>query len=275
MPIRRRRAVPGGQTALMRRPPFAAVAALYVAVVAMLTILSRLPSYSSDLAAFVALALTMPAGLLYPLLALVPDHLGWHALPLLALLDAFVLRLLHRLLPGDPVVREVENRLHGALVATRLKVTPMAHAGRRRERSLLLRDVPIDYPRLVGVYRDLWQGDGLRVRQQAEPLAVRAYDAEGYEFSLEAGPGVFGDAVLRVAAPPAGRRVFLAGLAAGGGPGLVAALSATYPALLLTGSGALVLGLSCLAVPRTRAFGGGLLLGGVPALVVLLLYGRA
>lgn len=259
----------------MRRLPFAAAAILYAAAVAMLTVVSRLPSTSSDLPAFLALALTLPAGLLYPLLAGVPDHLGWYALPLLAVLNAFALRLLRRLLPGDPVAGAVEGRLHDALVATRLKVTPMAQAGRRRERGLLLRDVPIEYPRLVGVYRDLWQEAGLRVRQQPEPLALRAYDAEGYEFSLEAGPGVFGDAVLRVAAPPAGRRVFLAGLATGGVPCLVAALSAAYPALLLTGCGALVLGVACLVAPRTRAFGGGLLLGGVPALLVLLLYGAA
>ena len=50
--------------------PFAAAAALHVAVVAMLTILSRLPSCSSDLAGFVALALPLPAGPLYPLPAL-------------------------------------------------------------------------------------------------------------------------------------------------------------------------------------------------------------
>lgn len=259
----------------MHRLRFVPAAALYVAVVTMLTIVARWPSSSADLAAFVAVALTMPAGLLYPLLALVPDHLGWHAVPLLAVLNAGTLRLLHRLLPRDPVPREVEERLHHALVSTRLKVTPMAHAGRRAERSLLLRDVPIAYPQLVGVYHDLWRAAGLRVRQQAEPLALRAYDADGFEFSLEAGPGVFGDAVLRVAAPPGGRGVFVAGLAAGGVPCLAAALSATYPALLLTGCGALVLGLSCLAAPRTRAFGGGLLLGGGPALLVLLAYGAA
>ncbi len=259
----------------MRRLPFAPVATLYVAAVAALTVVSRLPCCSGDLAAFVALALTMPAGLLYPLAALVPDHLGWYALPLLAVLNAVALRRLRRVLPRDPVARNVESRLHGALISTGLAVTPMAHAGRRRERSLLLRDVPIAYPQLVGVYRDLWQEAGLRVRQRPEPLALRAYDAEGYEFSLEAGPGVFGDAVLRVTAPPAGRGVFVAGLAAGGVPCLVAALSATYPALLLTGCGALVLGLSCLTAPRARAFGGGLLLGGVPALLVLWLYGTA
>lgn len=256
----------------MARLRFVPVATLYVAVVAMLTIAGRLSSYSADLAAFVALALTLPAGVLYPLLALVPDHRGWYALPLLAVLNAGVLRLLHRVLPRGPVAREVEHRLHHALISTRLPVTPMAHAGGRRERGLLLRDVPIAYPQLVAVYRDLWQAAGLRVRQQDEPMTLRAYDARGYEFSLEAGPGVFGDAVLRVAAPPAGRRVFAAGLAAGAVPGLVAALSAAYPALLLIGCGALILGLSCLVTPRTRVFGGGLLLGGGPALWVLLIF---
>jgi hypothetical protein len=263
----------------MPRLRFAPVATVYVAVVALLTVAGRLPSYPGDLAAFVALALTLPAGLLHPLLALVPErvgwpeHLGWYALPLLALLNAFLLRLLRRIAPRDPVARAVENRLHSALVATRLPVTPMARPGHGRERSLLLRDVPIEFPKLVGVYRELWRDSGLRVQERPEPLALQAYDAEGYEFSLEAGPGVFGDAVLRVAAPPPGRRVFAAGLATGGVPCAVAAVVAAYPMLLLTGCLALIGGLACLATPRTRAFGRGLLLGGVPALAVLLLYG--
>ncbi|MEU8228769.1 hypothetical protein AB0C12_04085 [Actinoplanes sp. NPDC048967] len=259
----------------MRRLRFAPVATCYVIVVALLTLAGRRWSPYADLAVFVAVVLTMPAGLLSPLLALVPDHLGWYALPLLAVLNAFVLRGLSRVLPRDPIARGVENRLHSALVSTRLKVTPMLHSGRRRERSLLLRDVPIAYPQLVGVYHELWRDSGLRVREVPEPLALRAYDGEGYAFSLEAGPGVFGDAVLTVA-PPAGRRWgFAAGLVAGGVPGAIAAVSAAYPALLLTGCGALVGGLACLTVPRTRAFGRGLLLGGGPALAVLLLYGTA
>ncbi|GAA3345739.1 hypothetical protein GCM10020358_53910 [Amorphoplanes nipponensis] len=259
----------------MPRLPFAPVAAGYVAVVALLTVAGRLAPRHADLAAFVALAATLPTGLLYPLLALIPDHHGWYALPLLAAGNAFVLRSLRRAVPRDPVARGVEDRLHLALVSTRLAVTPMMRPGRRRERSLLLRDVPIEFPRLVGVYRDLWHDAGLRVRQQQEPLALRAYDREGYEFSLEAGPGVFGDAILRVAAPPGRRWAFVAGLATGAVPCVTAALSATYPALLLTGCGALVGGLACLVVPRTRAFGRGLLTGGVPALAVLLVYAAA
>jgi hypothetical protein len=259
----------------MRRLRFAPVATCYVVVVALLTVAGRPSSSYADLAAFVAVVLTMPAGLLSPLLTLVPDHLGWYALPLLTVLNVFVLRLLIRILPRDPVARGVENRLHSALVSTRLKVTPMVHSGRRRERSLLLRDVPIAYPQLVGVYHDLWRDSGLRVREVPEPLELQAYDGEGYAFSLRAGPGVFGDAVLTVAPPAARRWRFAAGLVAGGVPCVVAALVAAYPALLLTGCGALVGGLACLTVPRTRAFGRGLLLGGGPALVVLLLYGTA
>ena len=259
----------------MRRLRFAPVATCYVVVVVMLTIAGRLSLPYADLAMFVAVVLTMPAGLLSPLLALVPGHFGWYALPLLAVLNAFVVRLLIRVLPRDPVARDVENRLHSALVSTRLKVTPMMHAGSRRERSLLLRDVPIAYPQLVGVYHDLWRDSGLRVRELPEPLALQAYDGEGYAFSLRAGPGVFGDAVLTVAPPAARRWGFAAGLTAGGVPCVVAALSTAYLALLLTGCGALVGGLACLAAPRTRAFGRGLLLGGVPALAVLLLYGSA
>jgi hypothetical protein len=259
----------------MRRLRFAPVASLYVAVVALLTVASRLPSYPRDLLSFVAVALTMPAGLGYPLLALVPRHLGWYALPALAVLNAFLVRGLARALPRDPVERGVEERLQEALVSTRLPVTPMARAGTGRERSLLLRDVPIVYPQLVGVYRELWQGSGLRVQERAEPVGLRAHDAAGYEFTLEPGPGVFGDAILRVAAPPARHGLFAAGLVTGGVPCVVAALSAAYPALLLTGCAALLGGLSCLAPSRTRAFGRGVLLGGVPALIVLLLYGTA
>lgn len=256
----------------MRRVRFAPAATGYVAVVALLTFAGRSPSHHSDLAAFVALVLTLPAGLLHPL---IPEQFAWYAVPVLAVLNAFVLRALRRLVPRDPVLSGVENRLHSALVSTRLPVTPMAHAARRRERSLLLRDVPIEFPKLVAVYRDLWRDSGLRVRQESEPPALRADDPEGYRFSLEPGPGVFGDAVLTVAAPPAAHRGFLAGLVAGAAPAIVAAFTATYPALLLIGCGALVGGLSCLAAPRTRGFGRGLLLGGGPALLILLLYGGA
>ncbi|MFI7540597.1 hypothetical protein [Actinoplanes sp. NPDC049599] len=259
----------------MGRLRFAPVATGYVAVVALLTVASRLPAYRSDLLSFVALAATLPTGLAYPLLALVPRHLGWYALPALALLNALVLRRLRRLLPRDPVARGVEDRLHRALVAIGVKVTPMARAGPRRTRGLLLRDVPIVYPQLVGVVGDRWREAGLRVRRQEEPLALRGYDAQGYEFSLEPGPGVFGDAVLTVTAPASRHRAFAAGLAAGGLPGMAAGLTATYPALLVTGCAALVGGLACLAAPHTRSFGRGMLLGGLPALLILWLYGTA
>ena len=259
----------------MRRLRFAPVTSGYVACVVLLTVAGRAPSAHADLAAFVAVLLTMPAALVLPVLALVPDHLGWYALPLVALLNAFVLRRLHRVLPRDPAAAGVEDRLHSALVSTGLAVTPMAQAGPRRTRSLLLRDVPIAYPQLMGVYGDLWRESGLRVEQMSEPPALRAYDGEGYEFSLRAGPGYFGDAILTVAAPPVRRRAVVAGLAVGAVPCVAAALSEAYPVLLLTGCGALVGGLACLAAPRTRGFGRGLLAGGVPALVVLLLYGPA
>ena len=257
----------------MGRLRFAPVATGYVAVVALFTVASRLPAYASDLLSFAALAATLPTGLLFPLLALLPHRLGWYALPVLALVNAFVLRGLRRLLPRDAVARGVEERLHHALVTIGLTVTPMAHAGRPRARSLLLRDVPIDYPRLVGVCRDRWREAGLRVRQQDEPLGLRGHDAQRYAFTLEPGPGVFGDAILTVTAPPSRHRAFAAGLAAGGVPVTVAGVTAAYPALLLTGCGALIGGLACLVTPRTRSFGRGLLLGGAPALVVLLLYG--
>jgi hypothetical protein len=253
----------------MGRVRFAPVATGYVVVVALLTVASRLPAYRSDLVGFVAVAATLPAGLVYPVLALVPHHLGWYALPLVALLNAFVLR---RLRTRD---RRVEDRLHRALVATGVKVTPMAQPGRRRQRSLLLRDVPIVYPQFVGVFRERWVEAGLRVRQQDEPLVLRGRDTEGYEFAVEPGPGVFGDALLSVTAPPSRHRAFAAGLTTGGVPCLVAALTEAYAGLLLIGCGALVGGLACLAGPRARAFGRGLLTGGGPALVVLLLYGLA
>jgi hypothetical protein len=251
----------------MGRLRFAPVATGYVVVVALLTVVGRLTPYQSDLVGFVAVTATWPTGLVHPLLGLVPGHFGWYGLPLVALVNAFVVRWMWR---RD---RSVEDRLHRALVATGVKVTPMVHAGRRRQRSLLLRDVPIVYPQFVGVFRERWVEAGLRVRQQEEPLALRGYDAQGYEFAVEPGPGVFGDAVLTVTAPPSRHAAFAAGLVTGGVPCIVAACSATDPALLLIGSGALVGGLACLAGPRARAFGRGLLTGGVPALVVLLLYG--
>lgn len=251
----------------MGRLRFAPVATGYVVVVALLTVAARLSPHQRDLIAFVAVAATLPTGLVHPLLGLVPLHLGWYALPLLALVNAFVLR---RVRTPD---RDVEDRLHRALVATGVKTTPMVHPGGRRQRSLLLRDVPIVYPQFVGVFREGWAEAGLRVRQQDEPLELRGYDTEGYEFAVTAGPGVFGDAVLTVTAPPGRHRAFAAGLVAGGAPCLVAALTEAYAGLLLIGLGALVGGLACLAGPRARAFGRGLLTGGLPALVVLLLYG--
>ena len=52
----------------MGRPRFAPVAAGYVAVVALLTVASRLPAYPSDLLSFAALAATLPVGLRHLLL---------------------------------------------------------------------------------------------------------------------------------------------------------------------------------------------------------------
>ena len=253
----------------MGRVRFAPVATGYVVGVALLTVASRLPAYESDLLGFAAVAVTLPTGLVYPLLALVPQHLGWYGLPLVALVNAFVLR---RMRFRD---HRIEDRLHRALVATGVKTTPMAQPEWRRQRSLLLRDIPIVYPQFVGVVHERWTEAGIRVRQEDEPLGLRGTDTEGYEFAMKPGPGVFGDAVLTVTAPARGHRAFLTGLVTAGAPGLVAALTEAYGGLLLIGGAALVGGLACLAGPRARAFGRGLLTGGVPALVVLLLYGFA
>ncbi|MET0495797.1 MAG: hypothetical protein ABW000_21940 [Actinoplanes sp.] len=120
---------------------------------------------------------------------------------------------------------EVDDRLTRALLETGLTVTPMARGrgtvshesgGRCRRQSLLLRDVPIPFRQLVVLYRDLWQQTGLRVQERTEPLGLRAYDAEGYEFLLEEGPGYFGDAVLQVSSPPCGSRVRVVLLVAAG-----------------------------------------------------------
>jgi hypothetical protein len=120
---------------------------------------------------------------------------------------------------------QVDDRLIRALLETGLAVTPMARGrgtvrhedgGRCRRQSLLLRDVPIPFRQLVALYRDLWQQSGLRVQERAEPLGLRAYDAEGYEYLLEEGPGYFGDAVLQVSSPPAGSRARVGLLVAAG-----------------------------------------------------------
>ena len=87
----------------------------------------------------------------------------------------------------------MDRRLGQALVGAGVAVTPMAHGrgprrtgtGVRMAQSLLLRDVPIPYRELVGVYREHWLRAGLRVQERADPPGVRAYDAEDYEYLLE------------------------------------------------------------------------------------------
>jgi hypothetical protein len=156
----------------------------------------------------------------------------------------------------------------------------------RVERSLDLRDLPMPYRDLLGMFRAMWQHAGLAVQERPDPPALRAYDEQGYEFLVE--PGPFGEAVLQVASPPAKERGFLAGALVSGIPtaalfalGVISYVttgagagspSPLIAGCVLVGPAALIGGVLFLFRFPTRAFGRGMLLGGLPSLAVALLY---
>jgi hypothetical protein len=281
-----------------------ALAALYVGLVvlcAAVGIWAPLPSLTT-----LALVLTLPAGFAYGPLGFLPG-LARLALPAagdlaphvvnvvligaLAVADVFVLRWLCRVLPADPAAAGVEDRLDRTLVGSGVAVTPMARKTERvrtetgqvrLERSLDLRDLPMPYRDLLGMFRAMWLAAGLRVHERPDPPAVQAYDAQGYEFLVE--PGPYGEAVLQVASPPARERGFVTGALVSGLPSVVLFLLGLFLAAggdsrqpliagcLVVGPGALILGLLCQFRHRAQMFGRGLLLGGLPSLAVALLY---
>ncbi|MFI5935450.1 hypothetical protein [Actinoplanes sp. NPDC051494] len=255
------------------------VIAAYVAVVTLLSAFPALP-----VARAAVLALTLPAGLLLPtgpLGGVPPRVAGILLAAVCALGNAFLVRAVRWALRPRRAEAAVGRRLEHALTTLRLPVTPMARSRGtvrdgpwrlRRERSLLLRDVPIAFRELTGVCRGLWTAGGLWVQERAEPPALRAFDSAGYEFRLEPAPGPFGDAVLTVSAPPRRDLGFLTGLVLAGVPavffltgrGLLPA--APDPDLVLTvglvttGIGALVAGVVAVLRPATRHVGAGLLM---------------
>ncbi|WP_067501447.1 hypothetical protein [Actinoplanes sp. TFC3] len=275
----------------------------YVAVVTLLATAGWLPvgflhrpavETSGLIIAFVA---TLPTSVL----ALIPVAFGL-PVPVVACLTAIANVLtvhgLRRVGPGR-LDGLLQQRLAEALTATQVPVTPMARgrrtgrteAGRRfRERSLLLRDVPMAFRDLAGLYRTSWQQAGLRLQEREQPPALRASDAEGYVLQLEAASGYFGDVVLQVSSPPRRYPGVPGGLAVSVIPALllaggVLALplrpgSATWAvvgaqvllvALEATGGIALLGGVVYVLWPLTRALGIGLL-GGAATTGVLLLF---
>jgi hypothetical protein len=283
---------------------FRALAALYVGLVVLCAaagIWAPLPSLTT-----LALVLTLPTGFAYGPLDFLPG-LARLALPAagdlaphvvnvvliggLAVANVFVLRWARHMLPGDPAAAGVADRLDRTLVGSGVAVTPMARRTERvrtetgqvrLERSLDLRDLPMPYRDLLGMFRAMWQRAGLSVQERPDPPAVRAYDGQGYEFLVE--PGPYGEAVLQVASPPARERGFVTGALVSGLPtavlfllGLAGYLDSRHPIYplilgsLVVGPGALVIGLLCQFRHRTRMFGRGLLLGGLPSLAVALL----
>jgi hypothetical protein len=274
-----------------------AVAVLYVAVVglcAAMGIWGTRPGLST-----LALVLTLPTGFAYGPLSLViarvqflPDVVNTAVITTLAAGNILVLGWLRRALPADPAASGVEDRLARTLVGSGVTVTPMARKSERvrtatgevrLERSLDLRDLPMPYRDLLGLFRTMWQHAGLSVQDRPDPPAVRAYDEQGYEFLVE--PGPYGEAVLQVASPPARERGFVIGALVGGVPtlalfglGLSRYLSAgdvmvpMVDGCVLVGPAALIGGVLLLFRFPTRAFGRGLLLGGLPSLAVALLY---
>jgi hypothetical protein len=287
-----------GETGRLR-----ALAGLYVGFVvlcAAIGIVGELPGLST-----LALVLTLPAGFGYGplgvLLRVLPVDppvvrtvLNLVLIGALAVVNVSVLRWARRVLPADPAAVGVADRLTRTLVGSGVSVTPMARRTERvrsdsgevrLERSLDLRDLQMPYRELLGVFGSLWHRAGLRVQQRPDPPALRAFDEQGYEFLVE--PGEFGEAVLQVASPPARERGFLLGALVSGVPtvllfafGLVLFLatggdSALFPLILgclVTGPGSLAVGVLCLFRFRSRAFGRGLILGGLPSLIVALLY---
>ncbi|GAA2508569.1 hypothetical protein [Winogradskya humida] len=246
-----------------------------VAYVGLVTLVALLLRNAADVALVV---LTLPAGLAVryaPGSADLPVELVY---PVAAVLNVLVLTAVSLTDPARRAEAGVEQRLSVALTSSRLPVTPMFHshgtvpAGPVRgriERSLLLRDVPLAFPELAGVYRDHWQGAGLRVQERTGPPALRALDDQGYELRIEPAPGHFGDTVLQVLSPPRLQPRFTAGLVAGG---LVAAAVLLWARVSPTGFAAGfdtpgALRFATLAVlagvglaltwPSTRAFGVG------------------
>jgi hypothetical protein len=247
-----------------------------------------------------ALVLTLPAGFAYGPLSLAVGlvHFSPHVVNValigaLAIGNVAVLRWLWRVVPADPAAFAVADRLEVALSGSGVILTPLARptarvrtgAGLvRLERSLDLRDLPMPYRDLLGMFRAMWQRGGLTVQERRDPPAVLAYDAEGYEYLVE--PGPYGEAVLQVASPPARERGYLLGALVSGVPtvalfgfGLAGYLGAGAPdqdalvaGCLVVGPAALTIGVLCLFGHGSRAFGRGLSLGGLPSLAVALLY---
>lgn len=211
----------------MVRRRFLWAALLYVVLVSALGGAARAAPYPLNHTALAAArTLVVPAGVVAYLW---PGLLGplpvWAQVMPLAVVNAGLVWAASRQGPWRRRrIRAAEERLTWALTATGLPVTPMAHACgtrrdapglRRYEHSLLLRDVPVPYRELVGVYRNLWGGAGLAVQETAEPVGLRARDEAGFELRLAEGPGVFGDAVLLVASPPWRTHRILAGVLTG------------------------------------------------------------
>jgi hypothetical protein len=287
---------------------FRALAALYVGLVVLCAAVGIWASYPG--LTTLALVLTLPTGFAYGPLGFLPGlarvvlpaagDLAPHVVNVmliggLAVANVFVLRWLRRVLPADPAAAGVADRLDRTLVGSGVAVTPMARRTERvrtetgqvrLERSLDLRDLPMPYRDLLGMFRAMWQGAGLSVQERPDPPAVRAYDEQGYEFLVE--PGPFGEAVLQVASPPARERGFVTGALVGGLPTAVLFLLGVaryvgagsgrhpmFPLLagcLVVGPFTLVVGLLCQFRRRAQMFGRGLLLGGLPSLAVALLY---
>jgi hypothetical protein len=288
---------------------FRAPAALYVGLV---VLCAAVGIWAPQLSlTTLALVLTLPAGFAYGPLGFLPGlarlalpgagDLAPHVVNVvliggLAVANVYVLRWLSRVLPADPAAAGVADRLDRTLVGSGVAVTPMPRKTERvrtetgqvrLERSLDLRDLPMPYRDLLGMFRAMWQRAGLSVRERPDPPAVRACDEQGYEFLVE--PGPFGEAVLRVASPPARERGFVTGALVSGVPtvvlfllGLARYVAAggdgqppSYPLIagcLVVGPGALVIGVLCQFRHRAQRFGRGLLLGGLPSLAVALLY---
>jgi hypothetical protein len=282
-----------------------ALAVLYITVVGLCAaagIWGARPGLST-----LALVLTLPAGFAYGPLSLVidqvrflPEVVNTVVIVTLAAGNVVVLGWLRRALPADPAASGVQDRLARTLVGSGVTVTPMARKSQRVrtptgevrvERSLDLRDLPMPYRDLLGMFRVMWQHAGLAVQERPDPPAVRAYDSQGYEFLVE--PGPYGEAVLQVASPPARERGFVVGALVSGVPtaalfvlGVIIyalaggdrgdpVLSAMYPLIagcVLVGPAALIGGVLLLFRFPTRAFGRGMLLGGLPSLAVALLY---
>jgi hypothetical protein len=257
---------------------FWAGTALYaVAVTGAGTLARTLDSAPLWLAALISL-LPCTVALLNP--ALSHPGLITPLLPIAAVANALLLRWAAR---GRPAWdrRAVQRRLDQALLATAVVVTPMARPsgiirqGRtsRYARSLLLRDVPVAYRSFAGLNRDVWTRAGMIVEEQAQPLVVTARDAEGYQYRLEEGPGVFGDALLTVATPPSHDRGLLRGAIVAGVPCLAFMLitdvlhtgraSGVSPALLFAACtvSSLLAGTLLLGRTRSRWLATGLIAG--------------